>query len=281
MHDIATSNSLADLAARIRAEHEAAVGAQRTSLTHAMAAGDLLIEAKAQLDHGQWLPWLKSCGISERTGQRYIRLARNRDTIEAKYDKLSDLSVSAALGLLAVQRCSNDAARWASFVGNAADSALGFWEAERLDEWDRGAERSKQRALLAEADAAVERVAELVTTSELADIVNAETDDAASRFIEAFPEYTAAVAAQMGLTTDELERVANEIGAIKLRDGDRSEILRCVLRYLDREPRPGPSPTVALQKIRDLANAWLRQVEQIVVRVLAPAPAAANAERAP
>jgi len=41
------SNSLADLAARIRSEHEAHTVAMRRSLEHAMAAGELLIEAKA------------------------------------------------------------------------------------------------------------------------------------------------------------------------------------------------------------------------------------------
>jgi len=41
------SNSLADLAARIRSEHEAHTVAMRRSLEHAIAAGELLIEAKA------------------------------------------------------------------------------------------------------------------------------------------------------------------------------------------------------------------------------------------
>jgi hypothetical protein len=50
------SNSLADLAARIRNYHEATVAALKSSVEFAMNAGDLLIEAKAQLKHGQWLP---------------------------------------------------------------------------------------------------------------------------------------------------------------------------------------------------------------------------------
>jgi hypothetical protein len=43
------SNSLTDLAARIMAEHEATAVALQRSVKHAMAAGDLLLEAKAQL----------------------------------------------------------------------------------------------------------------------------------------------------------------------------------------------------------------------------------------
>ena len=49
MHDLILSNSLVDLAARINAEHEAAGGALKHSLQHAIAAGELLLEAKDQL----------------------------------------------------------------------------------------------------------------------------------------------------------------------------------------------------------------------------------------
>jgi hypothetical protein len=54
--DLSQSNSLADLAARIRAEHEAATLAIKRGLAHSIAAGKLLNEAKALLKHGQWLP---------------------------------------------------------------------------------------------------------------------------------------------------------------------------------------------------------------------------------
>jgi hypothetical protein len=43
------SSSLAELAARIRVEHEASGVALKEGLRHAIAAGELLIEAKAQL----------------------------------------------------------------------------------------------------------------------------------------------------------------------------------------------------------------------------------------
>ena len=83
MDDLARSNSLNDLAGRIRAEHVATSAALKSSIKHAMAAGDLLIEAKAQLQHGQWLPWLaEHCEISERAAQLYMRAARNREAIE-------------------------------------------------------------------------------------------------------------------------------------------------------------------------------------------------------
>jgi Protein of unknown function (DUF3102) len=76
---LAGDNSLPDLAARIRVEHEAVSAALKESVRHAIAAGELLIEAKGRLSHGQWLPWLQDhCTISERTAQLYMRVAKNR-----------------------------------------------------------------------------------------------------------------------------------------------------------------------------------------------------------
>jgi Protein of unknown function (DUF3102) len=97
----ALSNSLCDLAARIRSEHEACGQALKASVEHAMSAGDLLIEAKAQLQHGQWLPWLKdNCGLSPRMAQNYMRLADHRAEIEAKCETVAHLTIRQALTLL-------------------------------------------------------------------------------------------------------------------------------------------------------------------------------------
>ncbi len=95
------TNPLDLLRNRLIAEHAAVADALTTALNHAMNAGDVLIEAKAQLDHGGWLPWLDSCGISVRLAQRYVRLARHRSTIEANATSQTHLSVSGALALLA------------------------------------------------------------------------------------------------------------------------------------------------------------------------------------
>ena len=94
-------NSLPDLAARIRAEHEAVSAHFANALEHAVAAGDLLIEAKARLGHGEWLPWLEAnCRVPERTCQHYMRLARRID----KSATLADLTVTEALDLIAEPR---------------------------------------------------------------------------------------------------------------------------------------------------------------------------------
>lgn len=103
--DPALSNSLCDLAARFKVEHRACIDAMRDSVAHAIAAGEILIEAKAQLKHGQWLPWLKEhCGdVAERTAQLYMRAAKNRATIETEIrNAIADLSLNEAMALLAL-----------------------------------------------------------------------------------------------------------------------------------------------------------------------------------
>jgi Protein of unknown function (DUF3102) len=91
---MAGSNSLADLAHRIKAEHDAANEAKRSAISHAIAAGDLLIEAKDRVSHGDWLPWLEAnVGFSERTAQAYMRLAREYPKLDpAKAQRVADLS---------------------------------------------------------------------------------------------------------------------------------------------------------------------------------------------
>ena len=99
---LAQSNSLADLAARIKVEHTAVSTALNESVKHAIAAGELLIEAKDQIAHGQWLPWLDDhCTISERTAQLYMRCAKNRRAIEDQIrNGVADLSLNEAAAML-------------------------------------------------------------------------------------------------------------------------------------------------------------------------------------
>jgi hypothetical protein len=99
---VAGSNSLPELAVRIRAEHEATRDALKSSIDHSIAAGELLIEAKAKVPHGQWLPWLSdNCALSERTAQLYMRLAKNRTAIEEQIrNGVADLSLNEAAALL-------------------------------------------------------------------------------------------------------------------------------------------------------------------------------------
>lgn len=71
------SNSLADLAERVKEANEASLVAQRTTIESAFTAGQLLVDAKAECQHGEWLPFLKRAGVGERTARNYMTLVRS------------------------------------------------------------------------------------------------------------------------------------------------------------------------------------------------------------
>jgi hypothetical protein len=87
------TKNLAQLAEQINAEHASALSAARTALEHARRAGQLLAEAKKQCPHGQWLPWLKAnVSFSERTAQKYLRLAERWEELTAKAPYGADMN---------------------------------------------------------------------------------------------------------------------------------------------------------------------------------------------
>ncbi|WP_170967809.1 DUF3102 domain-containing protein [Rhizobium phaseoli] len=95
------SNRLPVLAANINVEHHECLAAMRQSLAHALAAGDMLAEAKSLIPHGQWLPWLAdNCAIPKRTAQLYMRLAKHREFIETKSADLAHFTIQAAVELI-------------------------------------------------------------------------------------------------------------------------------------------------------------------------------------
>jgi len=89
------------LPAKINAEHEAAFGSAREALEHARRAGELLLEAKAALKHGEWLPWIESnCKFGERTARNYMQLATGWERLQEKSATVADLGLREALQLL-------------------------------------------------------------------------------------------------------------------------------------------------------------------------------------
>jgi hypothetical protein len=93
------------LAAAIRAEHEAARATARSAVEHALKAGELLLEAKSALSHGEWLPWLREhCSPSERQAQKYMLVFSRKDELELKSDSGADLTLAGALASLPAKR---------------------------------------------------------------------------------------------------------------------------------------------------------------------------------
>lgn len=90
-----------DLATRINAAHEEVKKALWRGAEHAIEAGRLLLQAKATVRHGNWIEWVGSnCRFSERTAQLYMRLAQEAPSLEAKTQRIADLTVNDAIKLL-------------------------------------------------------------------------------------------------------------------------------------------------------------------------------------
>jgi hypothetical protein len=98
-HDMSveTSNRLTDLAARIANCQTRAKTASVEAAAEYLEAGHLLIEAKAECKHGEWLPFLERAGVHERQARRLMQLARSG----LKADTVSEICVKAALEYLA------------------------------------------------------------------------------------------------------------------------------------------------------------------------------------
>lgn len=66
------------------------------SVQHALRAGEALNEAKAQLEHGEWTPWLdEHFNASHRTANLYMRLSRKRDQVEAYSQRVANMDEDA------------------------------------------------------------------------------------------------------------------------------------------------------------------------------------------
>jgi hypothetical protein len=101
---LATS-SLAKLAEAINTAHDLCERAVQDAVGHAKRTGELLLQAKGLVAHGQWLPWLEAnCRVEVRQAQRYMRLAAEWDRLVANASPGTHLSLKGAMDLLAEPR---------------------------------------------------------------------------------------------------------------------------------------------------------------------------------
>ena len=90
--------TLNDLAQRIDYEHHAVATALQSALGHAINAGLMLIAAKRQVEHGEWLLWLKAhCCVPARTASHYMRLAQKRKYLSDQNGNVLPISVHEAV----------------------------------------------------------------------------------------------------------------------------------------------------------------------------------------
>ena len=92
---------LDDLADRIRQAHDDIRRVSANALALALAAGDLLIEAKIHVPPKKWSFWLrKNCFMGRSTARLYVQLAQHRTEIEDEISRFPDLSLRAARRLI-------------------------------------------------------------------------------------------------------------------------------------------------------------------------------------
>lgn len=120
--------------------------------------GRRLMEAKAQLSHGEWLPWLRDkVDFSERTATNFMRLAKaygNQQTI-------ADLGASKALALLALPESERESFAAEKHRVNGVEKSVSDMSSQELkqairerDEARLAAEKAKAEADAAEASRA-------------------------------------------------------------------------------------------------------------------------------
>jgi Protein of unknown function (DUF3102) len=105
-----------DLATQINAAHDEVIGSMRRTVEHAIKAGNLLLQAKADPEigrHGKWLEWVcANCKFGERTAQLYMRLAQEIPALGAKTKYISDLTMTDAIKLLEPLPSSSQSPSW-------------------------------------------------------------------------------------------------------------------------------------------------------------------------
>lgn len=72
-----TEEQLVSLKVEVREEHEAAQHDFETAVERCINCGEMLMQAKKLVGHGNWISWLDGTAVSERQAQRYMQIARN------------------------------------------------------------------------------------------------------------------------------------------------------------------------------------------------------------
>jgi hypothetical protein len=99
--DTTSVNDLDALAAAVRTALQASRQDRCNALRHDLDAGDALIEAQARVS-SNWKRWLRdNCFLKVRTAMLYQQLAGHRAEIEAEIERVGELSLRAAIRLVA------------------------------------------------------------------------------------------------------------------------------------------------------------------------------------
>lgn len=99
MNDIVVADKLSPALAaeNINKEHALAQQCAETAVQHAVRCGQLLLEVKASLQHGEFMPWVSAnCGFSYESAKRYMMVAKESEKGNALPNSLRGLFPSGA-----------------------------------------------------------------------------------------------------------------------------------------------------------------------------------------
>lgn len=95
MNEIVSSD-LVTLAEEIRNEHQACLSTMRQGVEHALKVGELLVQARELVKHGEWEEWVRTnCNFTSRHAWNYMQIA-SRGTAW-KPEIISEMTLSNAL----------------------------------------------------------------------------------------------------------------------------------------------------------------------------------------
>lgn len=166
--------------------------------------GKRLVEAKEQLTHGEWLPWLeKKVAFSERSAQQYMRLWKEY----GKSALSADLSVSKALVLLALPESEREGFTAGKHTVNGEEKTVSDMTVKELEKAIAERNAAREEAEKAAADIQEAKDTALAAQEELAR-VRKELEELRSRPVEVAVEKVDASAEQIAAARAEAENAA-------------------------------------------------------------------------
>ena len=166
--------------------------------------GKRLTEAKAQLSHGEWLPWLEEkVAFSERSAQQYMRLWKEY----GKSALSADLSISKALVLLALPESEREDFAAGRHTVNGEEKTVADMTAKELEKAIAERNAAREAAEKAAADIREAKDTALAAQEELAR-VRKELEALHDRPVEVAVETVDASAEQIAAARLEAEKAA-------------------------------------------------------------------------
>ena len=200
--------------------------------------GKRLVEAKAQLSHGEWLPWLeKKVEFSERSAQQYIRLWKEY----GKSATVADLGVRKALVLLALPDTERDSFAEEKHAVNGAEKTAAEMTVKELEKAVAERNAAREEAEQTKADLYAAREArdhvealrgELEALKNRPTEVAIEQRDATEEQLAAARQEAEAAAARR---VAELEKALEQARGAAAAAEDRKETAEAALQDAERE----------------------------------------------